>query len=68
MEDPLSRLCKPLLTDGAAKTNLWLDGMPMYSCPAQWMLENPDRVQKLQRLHQHADKHLAGAVGLGFIL
>ena len=47
MEDPLSRLCKPLLTDGAAKTNLWLDGMPMYSCPAQWMLENPDRVQKL---------------------
>lgn len=49
MEDPLSRLCKPLLTDGAAKTNLWLDGMPMYSCPAQWMLENLDRVQKLQR-------------------
>ena len=58
MEDPLSRLCKPLLTDGAAKTNLWLDGMPMYSCPAQWMLENPDRVQKLQRRFLQAGSQL----------
>ncbi len=57
-EDPLSRLCKPLLTDGAAKTNLWLDGMPMNSCPAQWMLENPDRVQKLQRRFLQAGSQL----------
>ena len=46
MEIPLSQ---PLLMDGAARTNLWLEGMPMYSCPAQWMLEHPERVQKLQR-------------------
>ena len=43
---------------GAAKTNLWLDGMPMYSCPAQWMLENPDRVQKLQRRFLQAGSQL----------
>ena len=46
MEIPLSQ---PLLMDGAARTNLWLEGMPMYSCPAQWMFEHPERVQKLQR-------------------
>ena len=39
-------------------TNLWLDGMPMYSCPAQWMLENPDRVQKLQRRFLQAGSQL----------
>ncbi len=58
MEDPLSRLTKPLLTDGAAKTNLWLDGMPMYSSPAEWMVQNPDRVQKLQRRFLQAGSQL----------
>ena len=32
--------------------------MPMYSCPAQWMLENPDRVQKLQRRFLQAGSQL----------
>ena len=41
-----------------ANTNLWLYGMPMYSCPAQWMLENPDRVQKLQRRFLQAGSQL----------
>ena len=30
----------------------------MYSCPAQWMLENPDRVQKLQRRFLQAGSQL----------
>ena len=38
------RLSKPLLMDGATATNLLLNGMPQYSCPAEWMLEHPEAV------------------------
>ncbi len=43
------RLSKPLLMDGATATNLLLNGMPQYSCPAEWMLEHPEAVRSLHR-------------------
>lgn len=43
------RLSQPLLMDGATATNLLLDGMPQYSCPVTWMLENPDKVRRLHK-------------------
>ena len=43
------RLSQPLLMDGATATNLLLRGMPQYSCPAEWMLENPEPVRQLHR-------------------
>ena len=43
------RLSQPLLMDGATATNLLLRGMLQYSCPAEWMLENPEPVRQLHR-------------------
>ncbi len=43
------RLSKPLLMDGATATNLLLNGMPQYSCPAEWILNHPDSLRRLHR-------------------
>lgn len=43
------RLSRPLLMDGATATNLMLNGMGQYVCPAQWILENPERLTQLHR-------------------
>lgn len=39
----------PFLLDGATGTNLIAAGMPRGVCPEQWILENPQPLQELQR-------------------
>ena len=39
----------PLILDGATGTNLIAAGMPSGVCVEQWILENPEKLQSLQR-------------------
>ena len=52
------RLLQPLLMDGATATNLMLNGMPQYSCPAQWILENPSALQQLHHAFLQAGSRM----------
>ena len=52
------RLLQPLLMDGATATNLMLNGMPQYSCPAQWILENPSALQQLHHAFLQAGSRI----------
>ena len=52
------RLSQPLLMDGATATNLRLNGMGQYNCPAQWILENPDRLAQLHRAFLQAGSRI----------
>ena len=44
--------------DGATATNLMLNGMPQYSCPAQWILENPSALQQLHHAFLQAGSRI----------
>lgn len=45
---------KTLLLDGATGSNLMKEGMPRGVCSEQWIYENPQVVQKLQREYREA--------------
>lgn len=48
----------PILLDGATGTNLQKAGMPVGVCPEQWILENPDILEELQRNYVEAGTHI----------
>lgn len=44
----------PMLLDGATGTALFKSGMPSGVCPEEWILDNPDVIQKIQSRYVEA--------------
>lgn len=55
----------PLILDGATGTNLIAAGMPSGVCVEQWILENPEKLQSLQRAFLEAGSNAVMAPTFG---
>ena len=51
--EEFAALCREniVLLDGATGTNLQVAGMPTGVCPEQWILEHPQVIKNLQKVH-----------------
>ena len=55
----------PLILDGATGTNLQKMGMPMGVCPEQWIIENREIIQRLERDYIEAGSQVIYAPTFG---
>lgn len=51
--------------DGATGSNLYLSGMPRGICPEQWILENPQVLERLQKAYVDAGSQMVYASTFG---